>query len=82
MTYSEQGDRIIKLALEQGYTAINIDYAGPKVGQKPSGYEVTALEGNRVRILIAWASSWKKCYAEAIEYLSEEVGKPLIEILA
>ncbi len=66
--YDDETNRIIQRAKAQGYTAINIDSC-PWLSYR-GGYEITAKEGvNNVRVVIARASSWAKCYREAIEYL-------------
>jgi hypothetical protein len=67
--YNEDTLRVIKRAQEKGYTAINIDYSGPRIGKKAIGYTVTA-KTNGVRVLLGSGSSWDRCYKETMEYLS------------
>lgn len=68
--FDEACGRVIAKAKAAGYSAINIDYAGPRIGKNAKGYEVSGKHDNGVRVIIARASSWDRCYEEAMEYLA------------
>ena len=71
--YDEDTIRVIKKAQGQGYTSVNIDYDGPRIGQKAKGYTVSAKRDG-VRVTIGIGSSWDKCYRDAMDYLMASEG--------
>lgn len=68
--YDEDTMRIIKRAAAKGYTAVNIDYSGAKIGEKARGYTVSA-KTRGVRVLLGSSTSWDECYQETMEYLAQ-----------
>lgn len=70
MTQDQKVQRILALAKDHNYTAINVDCDDRAIGRKAERWSVSVQVPYQGRIVIATGTSFAKCYAQAVAYLT------------